>query len=149
VTPYALSLRHTSAILGRIVGAIPAERHGEALGENRFTLVEMVAHIADSENVYFERLRGAVERDVPTFDRVDVIARAREGRFTERDIRQELNAFAKRSRATVSFLEALGPEAWAREFVSGIGRTSVERYVAFVSGHDLYHLDQASEYLVR
>lgn len=147
MTPYTLSLRHTPAILARIVSTVPADRHREPLGQDRFSLVEMVAHVADSENVYSERLRGAVEQDVPTFEPIDVAERARAGRFSERDVQQELRMFADRRRETVAFLEGLPPEAWAREFVSRIGRVSVETFVAFISGHDLYHLDQASAYL--
>lgn len=145
--PYRLSLRHTPAILRRIAGNVVEDRARECLGEDRFTLIEMVAHLADSESILFGRIREAVERDVPSFQRVDVDERAREGRFAERDLAAELDAFAVRRAETVAFLEGLSEAQFAREFVQATGRTSIQAFVACLAGHDLYHLEQASAYL--
>ncbi len=145
--PYQLSFRHTPAILRRIVDRIPAGRRVETLAEERFSLLEMVCHLADSEEMFLDRMRAAIERDVPVFERVDVSERAREKRFSERDIDEELAVFARRRTDTVEFLEGLTEVQLARQLTQGFGTMSIEAFVALLTGHDVYHLEQASAYL--
>lgn len=145
--PYQLSLRHIPAVLRRIVDRIPPSKYDQKLAEDRFTLREMVAHLADSEPMFLRRMREAVERNEPTFERVDVMARARQERFAERDLYAELDAFALRRAETVEFLEGLSEAQLARRLTQSFGTTSIEAFVALLSGHDVYHLEQASAYL--
>ena len=147
MNPYQLSLRHTPEILRRVVDAVPAARQDEALGEERFTLREMVCHLADYEDVFLDRMRAALERDVPAFDRIDVTERAREKRYAERDVWEELVVFANRRRDTIAFLEGLSEAQLARSLTQSFGTMSIEAFAAVLTGHDLYHLEQASAYL--
>ena len=144
---YQLSLRHTPTILRRIVDGVPAERRAESLGEDRFTLLEMVCHLADYEDVFLDRMRATVERDLPEFERIDVSERAKTKKYAERDMDEELTVFENRRRDTITFLEERSAEELDRELVQSFGRMSLKEFVAVLTGHDLYHLEQASEYL--
>ena len=144
---YQLSLRYTPTVLRRIVDGVPAERYAESPGEDRFTLLEMVCHLADYEDVFLDRMRAAVEKDVPEFERIDVTERAKAKRYAERDMDEELMVFENRRRDTITFLEERSAEELDRELVQSFGRMSLEKFVAVLTGHDLYHLEQASEYL--
>ena len=145
---YLLALRHTPAILERIVDVIPAERQGERSSEDRFSLLEMVCHLADFEDIYLERMRAALSNDGVEVPDVDEGARAVEKRYAERDLRQELSVFANRRRDTIDFLEGLSDEDLGRSFTkAGMGRVTIGEYLALLAGHDLYHLDQASWHL--
>lgn len=145
--PYSLSLAHTPAILSRTIAHIPPERRSGTREEDRFDLLEMVAHLADSEAIFSARMRAAVEEDVPEFARLDMGQRAIDERYAERSLYEELALFAARRAETVAFVEGLTDAELDREFVQAFGRMSVREFVGVLTGHDLYHLEQASSYL--
>lgn len=145
---YLLALRHTPTILERILDDVPADRYGERVAEDRFTLLEMVCHQADFEDIYLERMRAALKTDGVEVADVDEGERAKAKKYDCRDLRKELEVFANRRRDTIDFLESLSEEQLGRSFTKeGLGRITIREYLAILSGHDLYHLEQASWYL--
>lgn len=145
---YLLALRHTPTILERILDDVPADRYGERVGEDRFTLLEMVCHLADFEDVFQERFRAALKEDGAEVSDVDEAQRALDKKYGERDLRQELEVFANRRRDTVTLLEELSEEDLQRSFTKeGLGRVTLREYNALLLGHDLYHVEQATRYL--
>jgi len=76
MNPYVLSIRHTPAILVRMLDQISPERYSEALQADRFNLVEVIAHIADWEDIFLDRLRQTVEHPGSTLPAYDEGARA-------------------------------------------------------------------------
>ena len=145
---YLLALRYTPTILARILDDVPAERYGDRVAEDRFSLIEMVCHLAEFENVVLDRMRAAQKSDGVAVPDWDEGAQAVEKRYAERDLHRELDVFASRRRDTVTFLEELPEHETTRAFTKdGLGRLTIREYLAVVSGHDLVHLEQASWYL--
>ena len=145
---YRLALRHTPKILERILDDVPASRYADRLAADRFTLLEMVCHLADFEDVFLERMRAALKEDGVEVPDVDEGERAVEKKYGERDLHEELEVFANRRRDLVAFVEECSTEDLARTFTrTGLGRVSIGDYLAMVAGHDLYHLEQATGYL--
>lgn len=145
---YLLALRHTPTILERILDDVPPERYGDKVAEDRFSLLEMVCHLADFEDIYIERMRAALKTDGVAVADVDEGQRAKEKHYDCRDLHKELEVFANRRRDTVTFLEDLSDEQLDRAFTKeGLGKVTIKEYLAILSGHDLYHLDQATWYL--
>lgn len=145
---YLLALRHTPTILQRIVDEVPAERHDERVADDRFTLLEMVCHLADFEDVFLERMRAALKMDGIEVPDVDEGQRAVDKRYGERNAREEMQVFANRRRDLIAFVEERTDEELLLAFTKeGLGRMTIKEYVAAISGHDLYHLEQASAYL--
>lgn len=145
---YLLALRHTPTILERILDDVPADRYGEKTAEDRFTLLEMVCHLADFEDIYVERMRAALKTDGVEVADIDEGERAREKKYDCRDLHKELEVFGNRRRDTITFLEELSDEQLGRSFTKeGIGRVTIREYLAILSGHDLYHLEQATWHL--
>jgi uncharacterized damage-inducible protein DinB len=145
---YLLALRHTPAILERILDDVPPSRYAERVSEDRFTLHEMVCHIADFEDIYIERMRAAIKQDGVEVPDVDEGLRAIEKQYDCRDLHKELEVFGNRRRDTITFLEELTEEDLAKKFTKeGIGTVTIAQYLAILSGHDLYHLEQATWYL--
>jgi uncharacterized damage-inducible protein DinB len=145
---YLLALRHTPTILERILDDVPADRFGERVSDDRFTLLEMVCHLADFEDVYLERMRAALKTDGVEVPDIDEGERAVEKKYDCRDLQKELTVFANRRRDTVTFLEELSDEQLGHAFTKeGMGRVTIKEYLAILSGHDLYHLEQATWYL--
>lgn len=145
---YLLALRHTPAILERILDDVPASRYNDRVGEGRFTLLEMVCHLADFEDIYVERMRAALKTDGVEVPDVDEGQRAIEKKYDCRDLHKELEVFANRRRDTITFLEELTDDELNRSFTKeGLGKITIKEYLAILSGHDLYHLEQATWYL--
>ena len=145
---YFLALRHTPAILDRILDEVPGHRFGERVADGRFTLLEMACHMADFEDVFLERMRAALKTDGVSVPDVDEGQRARDKRYDCRDPRKEMEVFANRRRDTIDFIEGLSDEEMGRAFnKEGLGKVTIREYLAMISGHDLYHLDQATWYL--
>lgn len=147
MNPYLLSLRHTPVILVRMLDQIPAERFAERLHEDRFNLVEIVAHLADCEDIFLDRLRQTVEQPGSTILAFDEGERAIEKHYADRDVHHEAQVFANRRRDTVDFIESLTPEEWGLKAThEERGEQSVSEQISVLCGHDLYHLEQVSEY---
>lgn len=145
---YLLALRHTPAILERILDDVSPARYGDRVSEDRFSLLEMVCHMADFEDIYLERMRAALKQDGVQVPDVDEGKRAQDKKYDCRDLHKELEVLANRRRDTIDFLEGLTDEQLNRSFTKeGIGKVTIKEYLAILSGHDLYHLEQATWYL--
>jgi uncharacterized damage-inducible protein DinB len=145
--PYQLSLRHSPAILQRLVAQIPKARFAEPGTETRFSILEMVCHIADFETVFFDRIRAAVETDVPQFASVDISARVIEQRYADQNLDEQLTKFAEGRKTTIAYLESLDDTQLARELIQSFGRMTVKEFVSVMAGHDVYHIEQLTGYL--
>jgi len=145
---YLLALRHSPAILERILDDVSPARYSDRVSDDRFNLLEMVCHMADFEDIYLERMRAALKQDGVEVPDVDEGLRAIEKRYDCRDLHKELEVFGNRRRDTISFLEELSEDDLKKRFTKeGIGTVTIAEYLAILSGHDLYHLEQATWYL--
>ncbi|MGV3615914.1 MAG: DinB family protein [Fimbriimonas sp.] len=148
MVPYSLAIEHTPTVLRRILADVRPERFSERITEDRFSLVEMVAHMADWEDIVLDRLRAAVEHPGSPVDNFDIEARAAEKRYAERDLQHELDVLENRRRDTVDFLRNITPDQWSLSFVHPErGEVSIQNQVSMLVGHDLYHLEQATQYM--
>lgn len=146
--PYLLAFQHTPTVLERLVDQVPVARYSESVGPDRFTLTEVVAHLADWEDVVLDRLRMAVEHPGSTVAVYDETLRAIEKRYAEKDIHHEIAVFANRRRDTVTFVSELTPDQLALTIVHPErGTETILDQVLWIYGHDLYHLEQVSAYL--
>jgi uncharacterized damage-inducible protein DinB len=145
---YSLALEHTPVTLRRILDDVRPERQTERVAEDRFTLLEMVAHLADWEDLFLDRMRLANEKPGSPVEVYDEGARATEKRYAERDLQHELDVFENRRRDTLDFLRGLSAEDWQKTFVHPErGTMTIQDQVTMLLGHDLYHLEQATQYM--
>ena len=80
----AFTLADDAATLARIVRTVGADRlRSVRFGE--WTGVEVIGHIADSAEIFAERVRRCIEEDRPTLASFDQDALAKERRNAERD----------------------------------------------------------------
>jgi uncharacterized damage-inducible protein DinB len=147
MTRYVLQMRHSPVILERLLDQIPADRYHERFNEDRFDLVETVAHLADFEEVFQDRMRLALKSPGATVLGLDPDARAAEKNYAAKDIHHELGVYASRRRDTVTLLEEATPEEWTRTVQhSEFGELSLYDLAAIILGHDTYHFERVSEY---
>lgn len=146
--PYTFAIEKTPSALYKIIDCIQPARYNERLSEDRFSLVEVICHIADFEEAIQDRIHSAHEYPGKEIEAFDEEKRAVEKHYADRDLHHELEVFENRRRDTADFLRTLQPEDWKKTFRHPqFGEMSIADQVAMMIGHDLYHLEQASQYL--
>lgn len=113
----------------------------------RFTLREMVAHLADWEDIWATRVQRFLDEDHPMLPSIDEGELARDRKYATQDPRANLTRYENGRKRLVDLLRKLPLESWSRtghrEFV---GDMTLFELAALINGHDGYHLKQSLEY---
>lgn len=145
---YQKVLSLTPGALKRILSEVRPERYGDRLAPERFTLSEVIAHIADLEDAFLDRMRLAHEYPGSDAPALDPDARAEEHHYANKELYHELQVFENRRRDTLDFMANLTPEEWQRTINHpGLGVISIEQIAGMLVAHDLYHVEQACQYM--
>jgi uncharacterized damage-inducible protein DinB len=145
---YLSSLERTPKTLVNIVDQVKPEKFTEQTDPDRFNLAEMVAHLADFDDIFLDRLRLAHEAPGTTVESYDPDVRAKEKHYQEKDIHHELDVFENRRRDLVDFLSQLTPADWKKQFHHpDLGDTTIDEYANIIMAHDLSHLAHATSYM--
>lgn len=108
-----------------------------------WAIVEVVAHLADTEERALERVRRMLDEERPGLAGYDQEQLARDRRYIEMEMRSELDRFAALRAQMVGVLERLDDTGWQRVGLhSEHGPMTVEAYVSHVVGEDVDHLAQ-------
>ena len=136
-------LRQTPAALQRFLDAVPAEIASRPEASGKWSIREVVQHLADSELVSGFRLRMVMAHDRPVLTGYDQDLWASRLRYRDVDIRAAVDQFAALRRANVRIWEDLGPTDLVRVGVHGErGEETLEHMRRLHAGHDLLHLQQ-------
>jgi hypothetical protein len=142
------SLEFGPLVVRRLLDRLPAGRLDEALHPDRFTAREVVAHLADWEPIMRDRIRIALDQpgaEIPAYDEGQM---ALDHRYAEQDPAAQAEVFIRERAETAAFLRGLAAEDWGKHaFHPERGRQSVEDLANLLLGHDLYHIEQLTEYL--
>ena len=138
----------TAKKLARLLkGAAPA-RLRKRPAADKWSVVEILAHLADVEIVVGWRVRsilGAPGTSIQAFDQdVWVIA----GHYAKRDARKSLEQFRVLRETNLALYKMLSPEQWKHHGMHAErGQESVGRIVQMIAGHDINHLEQVTAVL--
>ena len=136
-------LRQTPAALQRFLDAVPAEIASRPEASGKWSIRDVVQHLADSELVSGFRLRMVMAHDRPVLTGYDQDLWASRLRYRDVDIRAAVDQFAALRRANVRIWEDLGPTDLVRVGVHGErGEETLEHMRRLHAGHDLLHLQQ-------
>ncbi|MDX2162182.1 MAG: DinB family protein [bacterium] len=83
-------------------------------GADGWNVLEIVCHLNDFEQIFFDRNRSMVEQDSPALRVYDVPGLAVENRYADQQFDQVWASWLQRRRAHLDFLAALPPEGWER-----------------------------------
>ncbi|HEX5322984.1 MAG TPA: DinB family protein [Capsulimonadaceae bacterium] len=113
----------------------------------RFTIREIMAHLADWEPIYFERLRRVRDENQPLLPNYDEGQLAIEHDYAHKDLAEQIHLYrAGRSQIT-GFLKDLKPSDWQRTGNRPeIGMVTLEALAILIPLHDSYHLRQIAEW---
>jgi hypothetical protein len=116
--------------------------------EDEWTVREIAHHLADSELASAIRLRRLVAEDEPLIEGYDEEAYVRRLHPTERPIAASVDAAAAARASSLSILETLTEDEWARTGRhSDSGAYSVEEWLRTYANHPWDHADQARRVL--
>jgi hypothetical protein len=132
----------------RLLRLISEHRWDEALHPDRFTPREVVAHLADWEPIMRERIRAAVTTPGQTIAAYDEGKMALDHAYRTSVPHEQAELYRMERRTTAEFLRSVTPDQWRHTVHHRErGLQSAEDLANLVLGHDLYHIEQLSEYL--
>ena len=127
----------------RLIRGVPAAKLRKRPAAEKWSVAEIVAHLADVEIVVGYRMRttlGAPGTPIQAFDQDDW---ASTGHYAERDLRKSWEAYRAMRDANLALLKLLTPEQWKHYGVHAErGQESIEVIVRMMAGHDINHIKQ-------
>jgi len=132
-----------SGKIERLLKGVPDAKLRKRPAPGKWSVAEIVAHVADAELVGGFRIRlilGAPGTPVTAFDQ-DVWVTALH--YDKRDVRKSLEQFRALREANLALLKTLTPEQWKLHGVhSERGPETIETIVNMFAGHDINHIKQ-------
>ena len=146
VNPYIRrSLRFNPVIIERLVGKLPAPAFDDRPDPERFTIREVLCHLADWEPFFLERLKGAVTVDNFQITPYDEGQLAIDNDYAHHDPHAALKRYTAGRETYAAYVETFSPEVLDRPaFHPEQGRLTAGDLINMVVGHDVYHIEQIS-----
>lgn len=136
-------LAATPPALRRVVSEVPGERLTVPEAEGKWSIRDVLRHLADSEIAWSWRLRLTLAQDRPRLTGWDQDAWAAALLYEDADAEEALEAFGVLRRENVRLLRGVPDEALDRVAVhEERGEESVRFMTKLFAGHDLLHLRQ-------
>jgi uncharacterized damage-inducible protein DinB len=140
------ALDHTPATLDALLNGEPDWNLRP--DSERFSLREIVAHLADWESVWRERFERTINEEMPQLSRPDITQRSEDRCYATADPVQCLKTLREERSATTSWLRTLSPGDRDRTAnLDRMGEMGLDALVALALAHDAYHLRQVAEWL--
>lgn len=115
-------------------------------GEDRFTLRESLAHLADWEGIWLMRARRTVEEDRPTLPGIDENELAVTNGYSTSDPKESLRRYREGRAELAAFFRSLPESDWSRPlYRPEVGEMTLFELASLVLGHDGYHAKHTLE----
>jgi hypothetical protein len=133
----------TAKKLERLIKGVPMSRLRKRPAPDKWSVSEILAHLADAELVGGFRMRfilGAPGSPIMAFDQDAWVTSLH---YDKRDPRKSLETFRALREANLAMLKTLTPEQWKHYGMhSERGQESIEHIVRMFAGHDVNHTRQ-------
>ncbi len=145
-------LRDSVQVLGALLAGVSQEtattRRDPHDGAKGWTVVEVVCHLRDYDQIFFERARLMLVEEYPPLPYYDHEWLAGERRYNEQDLRQVYAELQESRCRFAEFFAALTEAQWARAGVHPErGRFTMDDAVMQVGLHDVLHMEQIGRIL--
>ena len=142
------TLRATPIVLRAMVGGVDDARLRRRPAPGQWAIIEVVAHMADTEERAVSRIRQMTAKDNPYLDSFDQEALAGQRRYIDLDLADELGRLERLRAGHLSELERLSGPGWERTGRHAQhGEMSVELYETHVAAEEVDHLAQIARLL--
>lgn len=116
----------------------------------RWSVAEIIAHLADAEIAIGWRLRAILGTPGTVVQGFDQDSWINALHYETRDVRKDLVQYRVLRDANLELLNTLTPEQWEHFGIhSERGQESIERIARMTAGHDLNHIQQIENILAR
>ena len=138
----------TTALLAELIEGILDEALRRKPAPGKWSVAEILAHLADDEIVTFWRYRQMIENDGCALAGFDQDQWARLGKNASADARESLQLFRLLRESNLRMLRNLTPEEWQRSGTHAErGRITVQSLAHHMAGHDANHIEQIRKIL--
>jgi DinB family protein len=129
--------------LGQLLKGVPAAKLRKKPAPDKWSVAEIVAHLADAELVAGWRLRAILGAPGTPIQAYDQNAWVEAGQYAKKDPRTSVAQFRAFRDANLALMKSLKPEQWKLHGLHAErGEESVERLSQLMAGHDINHLRQ-------
>jgi uncharacterized damage-inducible protein DinB len=144
--PAVALLEKTPVLYETMLGDLPGELLQWKPGPDRWSISEVLAHLADIENVYAERVRRTLAEDSPALQKYEQ-PRPEDARAYSRGVATEhLTRYSAARRAVVVVLKSAPASAGTRTAKhSELGEITLSQMLNEWASHDLVHVRQIAE----
>jgi hypothetical protein len=140
----------TAKKLEKLIKGVPAAKLRKRPAPDKWSVSEILAHLADAEIVGGFRMRlilGAPGTPVAAFDQDSWVI---SGHYEKRDPRKSVEQFRVVREANLALLKSLTSEQWKHYGMHAErGQETIEHIVRMFAGHDINHLQQVEGILRR
>ena len=135
--------RETPRKLAAIVRKLSKKQLSRKAAPDKWSITEILAHLADTEIVGAWRLRHVIGNSGAPIQAFDQNVWASTFNYAQRDPKQSLEVFRLLRENNLAMLKALPKELWENYGMhQERGKESVAHIVRMYAGHDLNHLGQ-------
>lgn len=136
-------LRSTSSRIARLIKGKNAVRLRRAPAPGKWSVVQIVAHLAETELVLAWRYRIIAEKNGVVIESFEQDVWALNSQYASSDLRSMLALFTTVRAANIAFLNGLPPKRWKNYGMHRErGKETIAHLVRMEAGHDLNHLRQ-------
>lgn len=135
--------RQTPLVLATLTAQASHQQLTTRPRKDKWSVAEIVAHLAEDEIVTAWRYRQMVEHSGTALAGFDQDLWCRLGDYASRPTFESLELFRLLRKSNIEFLERLAPEHWEYFGIHAErGRISVKDLVIHMAGHDANHIEQ-------
>jgi hypothetical protein len=141
-------LATTAGRLRELTHGKPADRLTRKPAPDRWSVAEIIAHLADAEVVGAWRFRSVLALDGTPLQAYDQNRWAEAFHYDRVPVSESLDAFEASRRATLSLLKRVDPALYEHYGLHAErGQESITHLIRLYAGHDLNHLAQVERLL--
>jgi hypothetical protein len=138
----------TTKKLTRLVKGIPTAKLRKRPAPDKWSVAEILAHLADVEIVIGWRMRSILGAPGTTVQAYDQNAWVIAGHYDKREPLKSIELHGIVREANLALLKSLSPDQWKHYGQHAErGQESIEHIVRMVAGHDLNHIHQIERIL--
>jgi hypothetical protein len=134
--------------LQTLVKRAPASKLRKRPAPDKWSVVEILAHLADTEIVVGWRIRSILGAPGTPIQAFDQDAWAAAGNYAKRDPLKSIEQFRAVRDANLALYKSLRPEQWKHFGMHAErGEENLQRILHMMAGHDINHLSQIERIL--
>lgn len=146
IQPAISLLEKTPILLETLLRDLPADLLCWKPAPDRWSISEVLAHLADAEQMFADRTRRIVTEDMPVLEKYDQADAASNGDYAVGSAEENLARFTQTRRSTIILLKSIPVSSAGRTAThSEIGTITLDQMLNEWASHDLGHLRQIAE----